>query len=128
MSTTRARHQVFSIRRERAGSVASRSRRAAQLAWVALFLAAAIAGADGETPAAAWKFDVIFSRNGAVFRGLIVEETPALVRFQNVRRHPGRPTVVFSTTFTRGEVLRIERLADADRDLLKSRLRDLDAS
>ncbi len=63
--------------------------------------------------------------NGAVLRGLILEDTPAGIRFQNVRRQPGRPTVVFTTTLARAEIATVERLSGADRDRLRSRLREL---
>src|SRR5262245_7333826 len=77
-------------------------------------------------PAAGWKFDVIRLKNGAVFRGLVLDDTPAGVRFQNVRQQPGRPTVVFCTTFTRAEIDAVERLPAGEREQLQARLRDLD--
>jgi hypothetical protein len=91
------------------------------LVSVSLFLAA-----QPGDPDHAWKFDVIRHKNGAVFRGLILGETPAAVRFQIVRRQPGRPTVLLNTTFSRAEIDTVERLPDAERERLKERLRDLD--
>jgi hypothetical protein len=80
------------------------------------------------TPAGSWSYDVIHLKNGTCFRGLIVEESAALIRFQNIRRQPGRPTVVFATTFRPDEVRRINRLPDDERSLLKARLAELDPS
>jgi hypothetical protein len=97
-------------------------------AGVGLFLAAGLLAAQTGTPAEGWKFDVLRLKNGAVFRGLILEDTPAGVRFQNVRQQPGRPTVLFCTTFTRAEIDAVERLPADERDRLKARLRDLDTT
>ena len=42
-----------------------------------LLLLAATAPADGDkSPAVAWKFDVIHLKNGRVFKGLVLDETP----------------------------------------------------
>src|SRR5437016_12404315 len=74
----------------------------------ALLLASMSVAADGDkSPADGWKFDVVHHKNGATFLGLILEETPAGVRFQDVRRRPGRSTFLFNTTFARGEIVRI---------------------
>jgi hypothetical protein len=89
------------------------------VAWAAVALAAG-AAADG------WKFDVVRLKNGTVFRGLILEETPAAVRFQDVRQRPGKPTTLFSTSFARAEIDSIERLSDADREQLRAKLKELD--
>jgi len=95
-----------------------------------VLLAALAAAADGEkTPSEAWKFDVIQLKNGRVFRGMILEETPAAVRFQDVRQRAGKQTSLLDTsTFARAEIARIDRLSDADRAILKSRLHELDPS
>jgi Protein of unknown function (DUF1570) len=98
------------------------------LAGLLLSWSAPAPAADDKPAGGDWKFDLIYHRNGAVFRGLVLDETPAGVRFQNVRRQPGRPTVVITTTFARGEILRVEKLSDADRDLLKARLQEIDPS
>ena len=81
------------------------------------------AGAGAAEPE--WSFDQIRLTNGAVLKGLILDETPAGIRFQNVRRQPGRPTVVFTTTFTRAEIAAVERLSAADRGTLRTRLQEL---
>jgi hypothetical protein len=73
-----------------------------------------------------WKFDQLVLTNGAVLRGLILDDNPAGVRFQNVRRAAGRPTVLFTTTLTRDEIARIDRLSAADREVLATRLRELE--
>src|SRR4051812_49285644 len=73
-----------------------------------------------------WRFDQVVLTNGAVLRGLILEETPTGVRFQNVRRAPGRPTVSFTTTLTRGEIAAIQGLPAAAREQLAARLKELE--
>jgi hypothetical protein len=89
------------------------------LAFLASSLLAAAADSD-------WQYDKICLRNGAVLEGLILEDTPAGVRFQNVRRRPGRPTVMFTTTFPRAEIVTVEPLPAADRARLRTRLRELE--
>ena len=113
------------------GSARFRLRASLQTLGLALMVAAlptASTADDEKPPPVEWKFDVLYHRNGAVFRGVILEESPAGVRFQNVRRQAGRPTVVFSTTFARGEIARIEKLSDADRAALRARLEEIDSS
>lgn len=77
-------------------------------------------------PTDGWKFDVVHLKNGKPFRGLLVEETPAIIRLQCVQRKPGQPTFVVFSTFQRDEVARIERLSPAEREILATRLRSLD--
>jgi hypothetical protein len=75
--------------------------------------------------AADWKFDVVRLKNGREIRGLILSESPVGIEFQNVRRNPGRPTAVFTTTFSRNEIDSIERLSDRERELLRERVLEL---
>src|SRR5262245_51515702 len=101
------------------------------LATVAgILLAALSVAADGDkSPSEAWKFDIIHLKNGRVFRGLILEETPAGVRFQDVRQRAGKTTSLLDTlTFARAEIAGIDRLSDADRAILKGRIEELGAS
>lgn len=84
------------------------------------------AGAPGdEPPGTQWKCDIVRLKNGSTFRGLITEQTPAFMRFYDVRQKPGRPLVVFYTTFASSEIDTVERLNDADREQLQARLREL---
>lgn len=74
-----------------------------------------------------WKFDVLRLKNGAVFRGLLVEESETEVRFRNVRRSTGQPTVVIpAATFHRSEIANLEKLTDKEREQLSERLKLLD--
>jgi flagellar biosynthesis chaperone FliJ len=79
-------------------------------------------------PAPGWKFEKLHLKSGVCFQGLLVEETASGVRFQNVRQAPGRPTVIIETIFPRNEVAGIDRLADADRERLQARIRELEQS
>ena len=92
---------------------------------VPILLAAAVLTAGVAAADAEWQFDQIRLNNGAVLRGLILDETPAGVRFQNVRRQRGRSTVVFTTTLGKAEIAAVERLSAADREVLRGRLREL---
>jgi hypothetical protein len=82
--------------------------------------------ADLPASSSDWKFDQIHLKNGAVLKGMIVEETQSLIRFHNVRRRPGRPTVVIATTIRPTECTRVERLSDLDRKTLQQRILDLE--
>jgi len=73
-----------------------------------------------------WPFDELFLRNGGYFRGLLLEESPSMIRFQTVRRAPGRPTVTLTLRFNREEIARIHRLNEADRRILQEKLSELD--
>lgn len=73
-----------------------------------------------------WKFDVLHLKNGKAFQGLLLKETAKDIRFQCVRRSPGTPTTLITTTFDRAEVASIDRLDDRDREALANRLKNLD--
>jgi len=92
---------------------------------------AALSGAtfaDPPTLTGEWKFDQIQLKNGAILKGLIFEETNGLIRFHNIRRKPGRPTVVFQTSIRLSEIANVDRLTAADRQVLQSRLQELEES
>jgi hypothetical protein len=78
-----------------------------------------------DPPVSSWKFDAIRLKNGSVLQGLILEQSPLLIRFENVRQKPGRATVVLYTTIAQSEVDSVERLDDAEREQLRARLREL---
>ena len=102
------------------------ARRASGWAGLAGLVIALAAVAEPGPIKSDWKFDAIHLRNGSILRGLIVEESPTHIRFQNVRRQPGRPTVVFTTVLARSDITRCDKLSEQDRLLLKARLDQLD--
>ncbi len=74
-----------------------------------------------------WPFDELTLKNGSKFQGLILEERPdGSIRFQSVRRPPGRPTVTLTSTFSKREIQSVRRLGEKDRALLTERLAELD--
>src|SRR5262245_5987388 len=99
---------------------------------IALGLAALVAAAVLRAPASdavtatKWKFDVLRLKNRSVLPGLVVEETDRDVRFQHVRRDPGRPTVTYTTCIARREIERLDPLPPDERARLKERLAQLD--
>jgi hypothetical protein len=93
------------------------------LAAVLLAVAQPPAAPPGLTP---WPFDELVLKNGTVFPGLILAETPADVTFQRVRRPPGKPTFLLTTRFTRAEIADVRRLNDKDREFLRERIAELD--
>lgn len=104
-------------------------RRFSFLSWriglLALASWAAVAS-FAESPAT-WKLEKLRLKNGTIYRGLVVEETPEAIRFLEVRQKSGRPTIVFRTRFARPEIEKIERLpTTAQREELANRLKTLD--
>lgn len=93
----------------------------------ALFLLAAPLLAQPPGPTGDWAMDEIRLKVGDTYRGLIVEETGAGVKFRIVQRPPGRPTVTLTTFFTTAETARLVRVSDDDRKQLRERLATLDA-
>ena len=73
-----------------------------------------------------WLYDELYLRNGGYFRGVLLEETPGMIRFQTVRRAPGRPTVTLTLRFNRDEISRIHRLSEENRRILQEKLAELD--
>ena len=96
--------------------------------WFIAFIAPVFA-ADSPPPLdKEWQFDTIKLKNGSVFKGLILEENETAVRFQHVRRSVGRPTVSMTVNLRRSEIDKIQKLPEAEHELLKSRLKELDPS
>jgi hypothetical protein len=79
-------------------------------------------------PADTWVFEELIHNNGSRFQGLVLSETAQGVKFQVVTRLPGRPTVTLTTIFSKSEYAKINRLDEADRTRLKTRLDNLDAT
>lgn len=99
--------------------------RALRICWLILLLAAL--GASAQPPGTgAWAFDEITLKNKAKFQGLILTDGDDRIRFQTVRRQPGRPTVTLTDTFHRAEILSVKRLTEAERQVLRERVAELD--
>jgi Protein of unknown function (DUF1570) len=75
-----------------------------------------------------WTFDVLKLKNGVVHKGLLLEEGPDGVRFQIIRRLPGRPTVWLTVGFKKDDVLKLEKLTTVERAALKTKLEEIDPS
>ena len=75
-----------------------------------------------------WAFETIRLKNGYTLKGLVLEETAAGVRFQLVRRATGRPTVCMTSVIPIGDIDKggLHKLSNEERELLKSRLKELD--
>jgi hypothetical protein len=95
------------------------------LAVVAL---AAVPALAGPTANSDWAFDVLKLKNGVVHKGLLLEDGPAGVRFQIIRRLPGRPTVWVTFAFKKDDIAKLEKLTDEQRADLKAKLEEIDPS
>src|SRR5260370_29729984 len=93
------------------------------LAWLLFFSLLPLRADDTPAP---WKFDIVHLKSGVVLRGLLGEETPRGTSFQDVRRKPGRPIVIFHTLLRPVEVARVERLAADDRKLLQDAIQEIE--
>src|SRR3954470_6601401 len=90
-----------------------------------IFLLLASSASAGEHD---WPLDVVTLKNGAKFEGLIVETLPSGLKFQVVKRPPGKPTLTFTTFIDKKEMAEAKRLSDADRKTLRERLAALDSN
>ena len=104
--------------------IVSIRRLAAALAFV--LLCSVYSAAQPVPIAQEWRLETIKLKNGYVLKGLVLEETAAGVRFQLVNRSNGRPTVCMTSTLRRGDIDRIEKLPEEEREALKNRLNELD--
>jgi len=93
---------------------------------LALFFPSILIAADASPIAKEWKFDQLRLRNGSLLKGLILEETGDGVRFQHVFRATGRPTVTMTAYIRLADIEKIDKVTDEQRELLQTRLRELD--
>jgi hypothetical protein len=73
-----------------------------------------------------WQFDLIHTRSGKIYKGLVVAETPEYVKFWRIIRSPGHPTRRMFWSYETADVSRIERLNAQQRRLLEARIAALD--
>jgi hypothetical protein len=95
---------------------------------IAALALAAVPTLAGPSANPDWAFDVLKLKNGVVHKGLLVDEGKDGVRFQIIRRLPGRPTVWLTVAFKKDDVLKLEKLTDDQRAALKAKLEDIDPS
>ncbi|MCS6864360.1 MAG: DUF1570 domain-containing protein [Gemmataceae bacterium] len=97
--------------------------------WLIL-LASLPLPAQPEPPAGLshWPLEELILKNGARFKGLMLNELPDVVEFQSVYRRPGRPTVTLTSFFSKNEIAEIKRLPPDERAVLKEKLDELDPS
>lgn len=100
-------------------------RRVVRVLLTLLILTATAVGPRADTPTV-WKFESVHLKNGSVLLGLVTEETPQQIRFQNVRRAAGRPTVIIHTTFKRSEIAKVEKLPEDEHKKLEEHVQDLE--
>jgi hypothetical protein len=72
-----------------------------------------------------WKYDQVLRRKGPPLVGLVVEDTREAVRIKCIRRKPGTPTLLYTDTIPREEVVEVRLLEEADRKVLIERLEAL---
>jgi hypothetical protein len=97
------------------------------IAVAVLLLATGAGRADTPVPQP-WPLEVVVLRNGAILRGLILENSNGTIRFQCVERHKGRATVSFRTVFSSAEVEHVEPLPAEQRLVLQAHLKELEQS
>jgi hypothetical protein len=72
-----------------------------------------------------WKFEVLHLKGGGTLQGLVIEETPTQIKFWQVKRPPGKPSLRLHHTLNRREVVRIDQLSAKERELLSARIQAL---
>ncbi|HEY7327488.1 MAG TPA: DUF1570 domain-containing protein [Gemmataceae bacterium] len=80
--------------------------------------------ADGPLGGDDWKYDIVYPRKGASYRGL-VDERGGGVRMWCIVRNPGRPAVFYRVSFTEEEIARVEMLPDDEHEKLRQRFEAL---
>lgn len=81
---------------------------------------------DGPAPGADdWKYDQVIRHKGPPLVGLVLEHNRTQVRIKCIRRKPGTPTLLFTDTIPREEILELRLLEEADRKKLMERLEAL---
>jgi hypothetical protein len=103
-------------------SLLARPPRPAFRAFLLAALLAATVAADAPPGGDDWKYDIIYPKKGVPFRGLVEEQTPAVVRLRWVRRRPGSPTLVDPVELNVRDVERVELAPEEDRERLRQRL------
>src|SRR5262245_59579597 len=91
---------------------------------LAVLALAALPAAAGPAATPEWAFDVLKLKNGVVHKGLLLDDGPTGVRFQIIRRLPGRPTVWLNVAFKKDDVLKLEKLSDEERAALRAKLEE----
>jgi hypothetical protein len=91
---------------------------------VLAFLAVPASAAPPATPD--WPFDILKLKNGVTHRGMLLEEKPAEIRFLVIGRAPGKPTVRVTFAFAKSDVSKLDKLSDVDRDVLRTKLEEID--
>jgi hypothetical protein len=72
-----------------------------------------------------WPCDVVRLKKGPALQGLVLEQTPGLVRMKCVSRRTGAPTVVYTAELAAADVERVDLLPDQQREQLRQRLEAL---
>jgi hypothetical protein len=103
----------------------SRQRLPWLLAGAVCFISAGLLAAE-PTGLDNWKFEVLHAKNGKTYKGLVLEESRAGVKFWEVKRRLGEKTVRIYHSFLPREVERIERLPAGERETLAIRIHALD--
>jgi len=94
-----------------------------------LAMAMAIAATSAMAqPNTGWVLDELELTCGFAFKGYLVEENSLGATFRIVSAPPGRPTVTLTSFFSKAEIKKLTKLADAERKILKDRLAEFDAA
>lgn len=89
--------------------------------WV---LSAESAIADTPLGGDDWKYDIVYSKKGDSYRGLVYQRGGG-VKMWCIVRNPGRPAVFYRVNFAENEVARVEMLPDDEHEKLRQRFEAL---
>ncbi|MGH7169701.1 MAG: DUF1570 domain-containing protein, partial [Gemmataceae bacterium] len=72
-----------------------------------------------------WKYDIVYLRNGNIFRGLVFQRGGGKARMWNIVRKPGGFTIFNGEVFSDSEIDRVEMLPAPDHEVLRRRFEAL---
>ncbi|HTU20848.1 MAG TPA: DUF1570 domain-containing protein [Gemmataceae bacterium] len=72
-----------------------------------------------------WKYDLVYLKNGKIYRGLVFERGGGKVRMWNIVRKPGRPTIFNGEVFSDLEIDHVVMLPNQDHEVLRRRFEAL---
>lgn len=83
-----------------------------------------LAGADAPLGGDDWKYDIVYTKKGDCYRGLVYQRDRS-VRMWCIVRKPGRPAIFYRDNFSKEEVARVELLPDDEHEKLRQRFEAL---
>jgi hypothetical protein len=82
-------------------------------------------GADSPPGGDDWKYDIVHRKKGDSYQGLVLDHGGGELDMWCIVRKPGRPTVFFRVRLPDQDIARVEKLPDAEHEVLRRRFEAL---